>query len=371
MNTFLVRIGLHLENHELDNFHHYHGPLFHRWLPDGPKDAIPLKTDDENAELTVWFERRGFVRDGWIRFDYERREVDPEILKRQAILDGGPLLGLLRLKNIRDDDLEAVVNDKVGDERYIQLGKKIAKLVYPPLSRLICILRTNYGQHWIRELNKWDSREVSLGTYCRGTLGLWWSIDDGNTWKKFVPTEQWISTTGIWVSDETYKEFLVEDDYRRLADVLQEDYEPSLAATTLALSYRIVDQGNLRHAIVEGVTALEVALHEFLRRKIQSHNLFDKTTSFRTLPRPGQVVAILATAGIASEQDIEFAVKAIELRNKIVHYGEGPPSDSSTRKIVDGLLRTVASLLPGPQFKFPESNVGNTLYAPEKDERLS
>jgi len=38
-----------LEKHDFDDFFHPHGPLFYRWLPDGEKDAIYVKTHSKNV----------------------------------------------------------------------------------------------------------------------------------------------------------------------------------------------------------------------------------------------------------------------------------------------------------------------------------
>ena len=89
MTTMLLKFRINLELYELQTLNRNHGPLFHRWLPDGQQDSIVLDTGHPNSDLEVWFERRGFVDDGWIRFDYKRREVDPEIMSKQGVLDAG------------------------------------------------------------------------------------------------------------------------------------------------------------------------------------------------------------------------------------------------------------------------------------------
>jgi hypothetical protein len=53
--------------------------------------------------------------------------------------------------------------------------------------------------------------------------------------------------------------------------------------------------------------------------------------------------------------DIEDTLKAIEIRNKIVHEGLNPQGAES-KNILMGLFRTISSLLLGPEFKFPELN---------------
>jgi hypothetical protein len=35
------------------------------------------------------------------------------------------------------------------------------------------------GACWLNELHPWDSRLMSLGSYCSGTLGLTWTLGEG------------------------------------------------------------------------------------------------------------------------------------------------------------------------------------------------
>jgi hypothetical protein len=41
-------------------------PVFHRWLPDGEKDALTFDMKDPNITLKLWFERWGVVQTGLI-----------------------------------------------------------------------------------------------------------------------------------------------------------------------------------------------------------------------------------------------------------------------------------------------------------------
>ena len=167
MPTLLLKFGIILEDYSSSRLTELHGPLFHRWLPDGKKDAITLKTGP-NLKLKVWFDRRGFVhKSGLIVFNYDRRELDPNIIPKQAILDAGPLMGLLEIKNLSDQELSAVHENKIGDQRYIDFGKKVVKkLLFPSVHRFLNTLNINYGQYWIRGLEEWDSTKESLGNYC-------------------------------------------------------------------------------------------------------------------------------------------------------------------------------------------------------------
>jgi hypothetical protein len=362
MKKLLIRIALPLEDYHLDETMRPHGLLFHRWLPDGPSDAIALDTGNENVELKVWFERRGFIRDGWIEFDYDRREVDLDIIGRQAVLDAGPLFGYLQISDLTDSEYEAVVENKIGSQEYINLGKKLAKLIYPPISRLIHVLRINYGQYWINELEPWDSRNMSLGNYFRSQLQLSWSIDDGATWNNFQPTEMVVNLTATVYSDDYYKVYLSEQDYRDLANVLINDYEPTLGAKALAISHRKLDDGDIRYAFIESVIALEIIINEVIHKKSgTSTKTIDNVQSFLNQPLRTQFAILALMIDGISTQDIELATEAINIRNKIVHNGWHPPECIDIRNNLMALLRVCSLFLDGPKLRFPKVNAGNKL----------
>ncbi|MEM3648523.1 MAG: hypothetical protein QW506_05095 [Thermoproteota archaeon] len=362
MPTLLLRFTIILEDYSLQTVSRNYGPLFHRWLPDGEKDAIVLDTNDSNAKLKVWFERRGFVDNGWIKFDYARREVDPEIIPMQAILDAGPLEGLLEIQELSEEQVAPLRENKTGDELYIALGKRVVeKLIFPPVSRFLNILRTSYGQHWIRKLEKWDSRKESLGNYCDMELNLKWSLDGGKAWKPFIPDARIQRVTVRVMGPSEFSEYLTEEDWKELAKLTQERFEPSFAAFVLVQAHQFFDQGNLKHAFIEGVSALELALNEFIRQKLHgSDSLLGAVSKFQELPLRVQVITVAAILGCPL-QDIEHTIKAIETRNKIVHEGWNPPDDAKVE--LSGLLKTVALLLPGSRFKFPSANPSNMIMS--------
>src|SRR5262245_16545944 len=170
MPTLLLRFAVVLESASVEPYdplsgERRHGPLFHKWLPNGERDAIDLNVDEPEAELRVWFEQNGFFENGRIKFDYERKELDETMISQHPVLDAGPLIGILKLPNTPDDALDAIQEQRVGDPAYVAFGRRVAHLIYRPVARLLDVLRTNYGQYWIGELKEWNSHEQTLGSY--------------------------------------------------------------------------------------------------------------------------------------------------------------------------------------------------------------
>lgn len=373
MSTLLLRFRINLEERNGSTYSAHKGPLFHRWLPDGEKDAIILNTGYPKAELKVWFERFGCIRkgDSFITHDYERREVDPDTMVKQGVLEGGPLFGLLKIQALSEEELTALRENKVGDAHYVDLGEKVVKLIHTPLARFLNILRTNYGQYWIRALEGWNPRTESLGSYCslKSKLNLEWSLDEEETWTTFKPNEPIIHLTATMIMDRSFREYITKEDWQEIAKVNKERYEPSLAASLLARAHKFMNQGNLKHSFVEGVSALEVALEEFVRQKLDNDDsLAESIQAFWGLPRRTQMISIVSTLGTTQADDMKLAVKAIAMRDKVVHKGWDPPK--SAERELSGLLKTVATLLPGPRFRFPSGNPGNTMKPEEEWEKL-
>jgi hypothetical protein len=339
------------------------GPSFHRWLPDGEADAILLRSAP-GSRLMVWFERRGHVDQFFVVYDQARKEVDPAIMKRQCKLDAGPLFGAVEISDVREEELEALRDDKKGDASYVSLGKRVVnKIIVPPVARFIKTLRTHYGQYWLLDLNAWDSRDISLGAYCASALSLRWRSDDGATWKDFRPTESVYQATAY--TGGNYQDYLTREDWEALQKYSTEEFESSLAAATLATTHEYLDRKNFRSALIEGVLALELAMNDLVHKRLAGSQLLLKSIpAFIELPLRSQLVAFAhQVPNTLSVSHLEAATRAIENRNKVIHEGWSP--DPSVRQDILALMKAVSLLIEGPRFKFPELHSGNQLLGPD------
>ena len=325
-----------------------HGPLFHKWLPDGKTDSITLDTDG-STNLQVWFERRGFSGgdNDFIRFHPNRKEVDPNKIPRQAVLVGGALFGELTIPNIDETIIQLIQTPESNNADYVALGKRIIKIIYQPVSKFIELLRIVYGQYWISQIEKWDSRDQSLGSYC-SSWQMRWSSDNGNSWHEFIPDERVTRTIiimeGDEFGDEKFNTLIRHEDWLQLPAQLQKLSDPkineSFAVSDILLqSFQFLDQGNIRQALIEGVIALETVIGEFGRRKLENDGfLKGKFQSFYTLPLPAQLIAVSAFSESCSKEQLISSLKAIELRNKVVHEGEKISNQAIS------LIRSIASV---------------------------
>ncbi len=343
-------------------------PVFHRWLPDGEKDALSFDMKDPNTELKIWFERWGVVENGMIVYRSGKREFDPAIIPTQGYLVAGPLFGQLTLSNISDSDLEPLRENKNDDQRYINLGKKVVQdLICPQVARFIKILHIKYGQYWLQQFEGWDSRVVDIGTYCQNTLRLQWSIDAGVTWLPFVPKpkDQYIAMTWTSPSVARLRQYLTEEVWSDLARIMREGNELSLASTVLAQTHRLMDQERWKEALIEGNTALELAIDESIRNRLSNDKtlLNQLTARFNDLPLRIKIISIGTFVDKIPLTDINHTIKAIDMRNKVVHEGWEPTTSNDVRVALSGLIRLVMLLLPDLVSKFPSAKLGNQIMS--------
>lgn len=359
----LLKFTISLEDRDIPTHIRWQGPVFHRWLPDGEGDAIILETDDTDAELKVWFEKEGFAKRTFAR---PGREQDSDhVISEWGKLDAGSLNGLLTIKNLSQGELDTLSDNKIGDDIYIKLGKRIVKkLIYKPVNNLLEILRISYGQYWIKEMRDWDSRNEGLGHYC-GLIYLKGTLDGGQKWFDFIPEKGFGMMIELQIESD-YSEYLTQTDWEELEE-LARNYSPSLAAIILSRSHQLLDQGDFRYALLEAVTAFEISVSDYLRNKLSGYadldgfiNSFnDKTKN----PFKMKIVSAFLSDEI-SLPALEECLKAIKWRNEIIHEGKMlPPRPRATIKT---LQKTIGKLLSGPRQRYPHISNANAKMTEEK-----
>ena len=73
MAKLLIKFGVDIRLHSHATFRTPNGPLFHRWLPEGPRDSITTELPEQDAAIQFWFELCGYVSGYEIKFDSKRR----------------------------------------------------------------------------------------------------------------------------------------------------------------------------------------------------------------------------------------------------------------------------------------------------------
>jgi hypothetical protein len=345
------------------------GPLFHRFVPNGRNDAVFLTPFGDPYEIRVWFERSAKLVGGFLEWEQNGSQFDESIMRRQAKLAGGPLRGEMLIDISGEEMASLLRNPKAQNEpfgqdagedlTYVSLGKRVIDVLQPRLTNFINTLRNQYGQYWLEELSAWDSRRNTLGTYCSSVLRLLWWDEQARDWRRFLPTNSGSIVTAERLPGRGYEEYLTEEDWRRfqqsrcLANV-------STEVQLLGNATRALDLGEYRQAFLEVMSALELAV---ARRLVSSSEIAKRAIqSFLDGERQNAQVAVVMLTTGARDSEIEDALQALKIRNRVAHEGYLPSAVEATA--LRNVMRTIQRLVGLDEIKSPVNTFSNQLSAP-------
>lgn len=355
-----LKFVIRLTNNDL-----YKGPLFHMWLPNDKIDAIVL---GKHFNIKVWFERRGVVVRSFIRYKADKRELNNELISKQAVLDGGFLFGSAKF-SASAEQVKAMRAEEHDNNDYIRLGKEIEEHVLIPVAKFIDLLRVDFGQYWIRPLLRWDARKESLGLYFT-SIALHWRLDTKSEWKAFQPTKNILNFTSNVLSDEGYQKYITQENWNYLKQyTVEEDFEiykPSLAKKTLNKAQQSWNESNYSEAFISAVSALELAISSNIKKRVPvDHTIFNRLNNVFIGKKPKINLAEQVAAIFSIKMDIDLdvikkAIDGIDIRNEIIHRGEKRISESMVDEF-EALLKCIQSLIFEPHFKYPIFTTSNKI----------
>ncbi|MGR9527597.1 hypothetical protein ACSS31_28460 (plasmid) [Priestia megaterium] len=352
MDKMLLKFSILIEDRNYPAIERRWGAVFNRWLPNGIEDALEIDCEDY-TKIKLWFQGLKRVKDG---VPFPRT---PEEILGEPDLDGGMLFGKLEVNNFTEGEREAVIKNKVGAADYVRLGKRlVTKTIYPYVGKLLNILRVTYGQYWIPPLSKWDSRESSLGYYCKD-MSMKWSLDGGESWNDFLPNPSTVNIAASIVGRiGNENQYIKREDWDNIQSLLRTDYTPSLGSLMLSQAHKRKDQEDIKFALIEAVTALEIAMEERLSENIKTDKtLVEYTDNFWKLSMPAKLTIISSLIGGITTQELQDSIKAIHLRNELAHEAKEILDDDETIELVENLISTISKILITPVLKFPQMNL--------------
>jgi hypothetical protein len=308
---------------------------------------------------------------GFLRWDPNGVQFDPTIMERQGKIEAGSLFGDMKA-TVSVAEYAAIANApiRIGDTfgqydpaspEYIQAGKRISEKIQRKVGLFVSRLRTQNGQYWLENVLPWDSRQMSLGTYCNSTLGLKWLHTTDGSWNWFLPTPSMSVVTVRPMPGRGFAEYLTEVDWRALqAHCCQSDV--SLGIEMLGSATEALDTGYWSYAFVTVATALEFALAERMRSGRSDPKIKKALNSFsdqETLPARAAVVLLAAGAPV---DEVTAVLSSIEIRNRIAHEGYRP-KEKEARELRP-VMQTIKFLMQLDELKTPTLTNSNCLDPP-------
>lgn len=341
---------------------HIHGPLFHRWLPDGEKDKIILARTKNDIEISVWFNRYGVVIRKFCIYNPKKKEIKESIMRKQGKLEAGRLF--VRCDNIQVSNVtfDLLKRNTIDHDGYKKIGKDIAKEVIPQVNVFINTLKINYGQYWLTPIKEYDSRIESIGNYWSFKFAHW-KTPRQKKWTRFTPDNE--PQCIDWVmNDKIYTAYLTKSDWENIGKTIKHNNIDE-AAEVLLNSYKLIESDNIKYAFLEATLALELALSGYYNNKYKGQqNVLKQTKQFFDLSLSAKMVVAAASFDIDDPTLIDDAIKAIKIRNKIAHEGYLPKQPDKAKLM--SLLDIVNIILPEPKVRKVELTTGNSIMPVSK-----
>lgn len=348
-----IKLGFEIDlcDYNYEGVNKYNGPTFHRFLPNNKFDKIERDLDSFDGKISFWFEKRGEKKGGFIKYNYSKKLIEEGSVSKQAILDGGVLFGEVSINDIPFELQQVLKDNKTGDAEYVSFGKKVVEEIIKHSNNLINIFRNLFRQHWIENLEIWDLKTKSLGTYCQYDLSMLYSFDNGETWSVFLPDEKRHEVHATSNIIEDYSDFILEKDWTIIKSLFESDFKLSTASFFLSLAHETFNKGDLKKAFIEAVTALEKALKYILKENPEIRDSSFNNKKFPNLSLPNKFAHISSLSGKIDEKEVENSIDSIKVRNKIVHEGYTPKKEEIV--FLKSLFKSISKIIDEPVCKFP------------------
>jgi hypothetical protein len=304
---------------------------FTGWLPN-QKDGLGMSVNGDS--VTVWFDDQLFQASDF-DVDYAQLENQGDLRLNAIGID-------VHVEGV-DEEVLAVIQ-KIADEaratqrmprrdcdaakRYEELGLRVQAAGLHAANRVLTWFRVSKGQFWISSLAHDPENQASFFRQSQAKVS--WN---GTEWLPWLPSYRGAlrMTCQDWGTRRVAR-----DDWTDLKSWMTEASRPNLILELLADAEALASRGAARPALVQAVTALEVAIvrlydSQFWQNAVKSSTAQavltgKKRIGFHHVLRT-VLPAVLGNSEIPSEV-LTRCQDAVKARNEIVH--EGSPVDTET-----------------------------------------
>jgi hypothetical protein len=210
---------------------------------------------------------------------------------------------------------------------YDELGHQILRCVLGALNRLFAFARSVKGQYWLGDYEIRPDRLPSDFVQFAAKI-----LTPDGKWQDFIPgTTIHLGGSSICSPER----FLKQEDWRRAGEYVASEKGEPLVGTLLANAEALADQDHTRSAMIEAVTALEVALNAFAARprledallkpyaeRLGLKSLKDVVEHLGFTASWTYVVPLILRAPALPSEVVRGCCEAIRQRQNIVHRGQ-------------------------------------------------
>ena len=326
--------------------------IFSNWIPEGDKYNLIKKYDEVTINLS--FDKECVSTLGEVTDEEIEKNTSNHISMLYAEADLGDIEG--ELTSFIFDERDSGSGKHHGllpgnkeyeclNSEYKRLGEVVIKAVNETCNRLIAYARNIKGQYWLTTLNADKGDLSNLNNSWRATA----RINDKGGFRWLPPGTNVLSFELMIYRGEL---LIKKDEWGEINDFLTSNARPSLVFELMSNTRYLMSQGHRRSAVLEAVSALEVATTTFCKSpNIKDLNVFDYESRIdmenlgnqsKHLGFSGSIrylIPMLFSSKELSNTTLEKCYQAIDVRNNVVHKGQRNVKKELANEIVSAIIK--------------------------------
>jgi len=330
---------------------------FYRWLPTRKEDALIVKKG--NHIVRLWIDNR-CIRWGalgeeeiknWVNIPVYKVYIDVEI---QDLPD--ELVKFIYDESERPKEIHHGI--KPGEEKYDELntsykklGEEVLQSVLEVYYRFVAFVRNNKGQYWLSE-RKFDKNRIdSNNREFRSKV-----CSNNYDWVRWCPP--FVDVITVHLSSEAEETSIKKEEWKEINQFIEGNSRPNLVLELLANAQSLLYSNHRRSAIIEAVSALEVAISRFAdapkisallpdeqKERLYVGSLKKTIEKIGLLPTVNYILPVLFPPTILPTEILNQCREAIWIRNNIVHNGWRDVAERKARASITAVIKTCETII--------------------------
>lgn len=329
---------------------------FYQWLPDGENEGLIRQKN--NITVRLWVDKDCIAN---------LNQIDEEYISRWTNVSVNKVYVDIEILDVSEDLAEFIYHERdsprevhhgISPEHeeyatlkneYEALGLKVLKAALTAYNRFIAFARNYKAQHWLHERPFDENRLLTMNNAFRAKVR-----SEDHDWVRWCPP----GTDTITIYAPGRETSIKREEWKQFQEFVASDSRPDITLELLANAQLLVAKGHRRSAIIEAVSALEIAVNNFAEKgkldKLVTNDLLSRfdakqlQSQIEHLGFSGSLrflLPILFPAEVLPTEVLKNCQEAINIRHNVVHNKQRDVDEMKARPLIADVRRACEILM--------------------------
>lgn len=316
--------------------------IFSHWLPLKVDDFLNIR--DGNLIIKIWFD---------VTCTYWASHPTEDEIIKWANVTAHEINIDVTVENVEDDLIQLIISDKRPPyedttlaEKYKKLGEEILERTIWYLNKLITYCKYEKGQYWLEEFDYDKNRAYSMYIHFNAKVAL---VLDLSIWFRWYSSNS--DTVSITMADEAT--YISRDDWLQVTKFVTSAKKPDLVMQLLSNAENLTATGHRRSAIIEAVTALEIAVNSFSKapsldsildrdivERVDGKSFANQVDHLGFSTTVKYLLPIVFKEEVLPKELLKHCQEAITIRGSVVHHGQRDVAEIIVTPLIRAIKKT-------------------------------